>query len=169
MRYLPRILLFSYLFLLLWLILFKLSFDFSRFVTYSFSNTNLVPFSTFSLNNPTILRETMYNLIVFVPLGVLLPVNYKQVSFWKKLVFIFLLSLSAEMIQFFFHIGVADVTDLITNTTGGLLGLLSYQGMNRFLGTKKLDRLVVILGFVLLLFLVTFFLLMTLTRRLQLQ
>ena len=123
MRYVSKFLLGIYLFFLLWLILFKLSFNLPQFLTYSYSNVNLVPFSTFSFENTTVLRETTYNLIVFFPFGVLLNVNFKRLSFSKKLGIIFLVSFLAELIQFLFGIGVADITDVITNTTGGLIGL----------------------------------------------
>ncbi|WP_208914011.1 VanZ family protein, partial [Enterococcus faecium] len=126
MRYVSKFLLGIYLFFLLWLILFKLSFNLPQFLTYSYSNVNLVPFSTFSFENTTVLRETTYNLIVFFPFGVLLNVNFKRLSFSKKLGIIFLVSFLAELIQFLFGIGVADITDLITNTTGGLIGLWAY-------------------------------------------
>lgn len=59
-----QILLGIYLFFLLWLILFKLSFNLPQFLTYSYSNVNLVPFLLF-FENTTVLRETTYNLIVF--------------------------------------------------------------------------------------------------------
>ena len=83
MRYVSKFLLGIYLFFLLWLILFKLSFNLPQFLTYSYSNVNLVPFSTFSFENTTVLRETTYNLIVFFPFGVLLNVNFKRLSFLK--------------------------------------------------------------------------------------
>ncbi|HBL6340815.1 TPA: VanZ family protein [Enterococcus faecium] len=167
MRYVSKFLLGIYLFLLLWLILFKLSFNLPQFLTYSYSNVNLVPFSTFSFENTTVLRETTYNLIVFFPFGVLLNVNFKRLSFSKKLGIIFLVSFLAELIQFLFGIGVADITDLITNTTGGLIGLWAYQLLNKHLSTNKLDRLAIILGYILFLFLIVAFLFLTRTVRLQ--
>ena len=167
MRYVSKFLLGSYLVYLLWLILFKLSFNLPQFLTYSYSNVNLVPFSTFSFENTTVLRETTYNLIVFFPFGVLLNVNFKRLSFSKKLGIIFLVSFLAELIQFLFGIGVADITDLITNTTGGLIGLWAYQLLNKHLSTNKLDRLAIILGYILFLFLIVAFLFLTRTVRLQ--
>ena len=167
MRYVSKFFLGIYLFFLLWLILFKLSFNLPQFLTYSYSNVNLVPFSTFSFENTTVLRETTYNLIVFFPFGVLLNVNFKRLSFSKKLGIIFLVSFLAELIQFLFGIGVADITDLITNTTGGLIGLWAYQLLNKHLSTNKLDRLAIILGYILFLFLIVAFLFLTRTVRLQ--
>ena len=167
MRYVSKFLLGIYLFFLLWLILFKLSFNLPQFLTYSYSNVNLVPFSTFSFENTTVLRETTDNLIVFFPFGVLLNVNFKRLSFSKKLGIIFLVSFLAELIQFLFGIGVADITDLITNTTGGLIGLWAYQLLNKHLSTNKLDRLAIILGYILFLFLIVAFLFLTRTVRLQ--
>jgi len=103
----------------------------------------------------------------FFPFGVLLNVNFKGLSFSKKLGIIFLVSFFAEFIQFLFGIGVADITDVITNTTGGLIGLWFYQLLNKHISTNKLDRLAVILGYVLLLFLIVAFLFLTRTIRLR--
>ena len=69
MRYVSKFLLGIYLFFLLWLILFKLSFNLPQFLTYSYSNVNLVPFSTFLLKIRRFCAETTYNLIVFFLLG----------------------------------------------------------------------------------------------------
>ncbi len=97
----------------------------------------------------------------------LLNVNFKRLSFSKKLGIIFLVSFLAELIQFLFGIGVADITDVITNTTGGLIGLWAYQLLNKHLSTNKLDRLAIILGYILFLFLIVAFLFLTRTVRLQ--
>lgn len=167
MRYVSKFLLGIYLFFLLWLILFKLSFNLPQFLTYSYSNVNLVPFSTFSFENTTVLRETTYNLIVFFSFWGAFECQFQETFFSKKLGIIFLVSFLAELIQFLFGIGVADITDLITNTTGGLIGLWAYQLLNKHLSTNKLDRLAIILGYILFLFLIVAFLFLTRTVRLQ--
>lgn len=61
------------------------------------------------------------------------------------------LSLVVEAVQFVFAIGVADITDIIANTLGGVIGLKLYKGISRRMDDKKLDHLVMFVGILLLL------------------
>lgn len=90
------------------------------------------------------------NFVVFIPFGLLLSVDFKRTGFWQKLSFIFALSLAVEILQFVFAIGVTDVTDIITNTLGGLFGLVLYSLGKKYIDAKKIDRLIVITVAVLL-------------------
>jgi glycopeptide antibiotics resistance protein len=139
---LAKILFAVYLLLLLWLILFKFSFA-SYILDDQTRSLNLIPFAGFSRDH---LREMIYNLVVFVPFGLLLGVNLKRASFWRRLALIFFFSLAVEMIQFVFAIGVTDITDVITNTSGGFLGLMLYAVSNRYVDKEKLDRFIVVVG-----------------------
>jgi glycopeptide antibiotics resistance protein len=79
-----------------------------------------------------------------------LSVNFKNTGFWRKLASILVFSLAAETAQFVFAIGASDITDLITNTFGGALGLLLYDLCNKHVNTKKLDRSIDLIGTILL-------------------
>ncbi|WP_275351543.1 VanZ family protein, partial [Enterococcus faecium] len=68
-------------------------------------------------------REMIDNVIIFIPFGLLLNVNFKEIGFLPKFAFVLVLSLTFEIIQFIFAIGATDITDVITNTVGGFLGL----------------------------------------------
>ena len=147
MKLLARTLFALYLFILLWLVLFKFSLDLSSVVDYQTRSLNLIPFADVSRHN---VRETVYNFVVFIPFGLLLRVNLKRATFWRRLAVIFLFSLAVETIQFVFAIGVTDITDVITNTFGGLLGLMLYEISNRYVDTEKLDRFIVVASTILL-------------------
>ena len=69
---------------------------------------------------------------------------------WQRLAIIFTFSLAVEVIQYVFAIGVTDITDVITNTSGGLLGLMLYAVSNRYVDAEKLDRFIVVAGTILL-------------------
>jgi len=129
-----------YLLLLLWLILFKLSVDFSGVLGHPLRSLNLIPFADYSRANS---REMIDNLLAFIPLGVLLGLNLKRTGFWRKLSYLGLLSLVAEATQFGLAIGVSDITDVILNTLGGAVGLLLYGLGRRYVHTEKLDRSIV--------------------------
>lgn len=100
--------------------------------------------------------EILYNCLFFIPFGLLLQVNFKNVGFLPKLASILVFSLTAEVMQFIFAIGATDITDLITNTLGGFLGLTFYGLGNTYMSDKKLDRVIISLG---TLFLIVFILL----------
>ena len=146
MKSLSKILLAFYLLLLLWLVLLKYSSDFHLLLGNTRS-LNLIPFADYSRDN---LRDVMVNFVGFIPFGLLLSVNLKQTSFWRKLAFVFIFSLGLELIQFILAIGVMDVTDVVTNTSGGLLGLVLYDLSNKHVHHEKLDRSIALAGTILL-------------------
>ena len=147
MKSLAKALLAMYLLILVWLVLFKFTLDLSPILDYQTRSLNLIPFAGLSRNN---LRETIYNFVVFIPFGLLLSVNLKRANFWRRLAIILGFSLAAEITQFVFAIGITDITDVITNTAGGFLGLILYDLLNTVVDTKKLDRSIVIAGTILL-------------------
>ena len=147
MKILSKILLVAYILTLLWLVLFKFSFDLPGVLDYQQRSLNLVPFVDYFRGN---VRETIDNFVVFVPFGLLLGVTYKQISLKRKLASIFVFSLVVEAAQYALAIGTTDVTDIITNTLGGLFGLALYDLAKRYASGKWLDRIIVVIGSVLL-------------------
>ena len=89
------------------------------------------------------------NIIVFIPLGLLLSVNLKRTNFWRKLAYVALFSVALEAIQFVLAIGITDITDVITNTFGGFIGMIIYGLSNKSVDEKKLDWFVVVVGTIL--------------------
>ncbi len=141
-----------YLVILIWLILFKLNFNISKVFQYPHRSLNLIPFAAPSIINGKInYSEMIFNIIFFIPFGLLLDVNFKKIPFLLKLGFIFFFSLSAEIIQFIFAIGATDITDVITNTLGGFFGLKLYSVSNKLLPNEKLDGIIFSIGTILLL------------------
>lgn len=66
--------------------------------------------------------DTALNVLLFLPLGVLLPLLYAEFENAKKtLLAACILSFSIECIQMF-GLGITDVNDLLTNTAGTMLG-----------------------------------------------
>ncbi|MFQ3545568.1 glycopeptide resistance protein VanZ-A [Halobacillus rhizosphaerae] len=154
-RLFSRGLLALYLVLLIWLILFKLQYNILSVFHYQHRSLNWVPFADHSIESGNY-REMVDNIIIFIPLGLLLNVNFKEVRFFPKLAFIMALSLTFEFIQLIFAIGATDITDIITNTFGGFLGLKLYDVSNKYLSNKKLDRIIIFAGILLLVIMLYF-------------
>lgn len=75
--------------------------------------------------------DMVQNVLVFLPLGILLPLVGRVRSIWRVLLFGFLLSLSMEAIQLLNavtgHGGhIADINDLVANTIGAPIGYCLY-------------------------------------------
>ena len=118
-----------YLIALFWILLFKLGVRFSYMGTRS---VNLIPFSEPLISNGKIdVGEIILNVVIFVPLGIYAGVLFKRWTFGKKLFFFFLISLMFEGLQFILRVGAFDITDIITNTLGGLIGLMIFEAIEK--------------------------------------
>lgn len=78
------------------------------------------------------LRNTLGNIVLFLPLGILLPLTFARFRSLKRVMAIaFCLSLSIETIQFFSRfIGsprAVDIDDVLLNTLGACLGFVVYR------------------------------------------
>lgn len=146
---LAKILFCAYLVALVWILLFKFSLSISAILDSMNPirrSINLVPFQESSIINGTIdIKEILFNALIFLPFGGLMGIVVKT-SFWKQLAWIFMFSLIIEGLQFILAIGATDITDLLMNTVGGLLGLLIYYGLARLIPVEKLDRNLTIVG-----------------------
>jgi glycopeptide antibiotics resistance protein len=144
-KILSKTLLVLYILTLLWLVLFKFSFDpLSVLFNYQTSSLNLIPFADTSRS------EMISNFVVFIPFGLLLSATFKKPTFWLKFTYVLVFSLAVEMIQYIFAIGVTDVTDVIMNSLGGLLGLLLYNFGSKYMNLQRQDQFIVIAGMILL-------------------
>lgn len=113
-----------YLFLLTWLVLFKFSVSMKEISQISMRNINLIPFKeSVIVNGKLQVREIIYNILVFVPLGVYVQIFKPNWAFYKKILPGLVLSFIYETVQFVFMIGASDITDIIGNTLGGIVGI----------------------------------------------
>jgi glycopeptide antibiotics resistance protein len=154
-KILSRGLLALYLGVLIWLVLFKLQYNILSVFNYHHRSLNLNPFTfPLKLNGSINFGELIDNVIIFIPFGVLLNVNFKKVRFLPKFALILVFSITCELIQFIFAIGATDITDVITNTVGGFIGLELYSLINKYINNKKLDRVIIFVGTLLLILLI---------------
>lgn len=88
---------------------------------------NLVPFIDVSMRRGDFFRQVVLNVIMTMPFGFLFPLTQKgAVKIGKTVLFCFLMSLGIELLQPFFNRS-SDITDLITNVAGGILGYVFYM------------------------------------------
>ena len=70
-----------------------------------------------------LLAENIMNVVVFVPVGLLFGIAFKQMTWWKALMIGCSISVTIESLQFFFLRGFSEVDDVLHNMVGCLIGL----------------------------------------------
>ena len=135
-----------YLALLIWIILFKLEFSISVLKTNR--SINLIPFYYENeIGMRFHLKEVLENAVIFIPLGIYLCMLKHDFSVKVKFIFILMTSLILEISQYILAVGRTDVTDLITNTCGGMAGVgLYWLSVKVFRNKKRLDFIITVLA-----------------------
>lgn len=101
---------------------------------------NIVPFKfmmeTYEMGYRAMISQVISNMIMFVPIGLLLPIVFKKCREFKfTALYVFLFTFSIEFIQYF--IGRScDVDDIIMNFLGGVVGYGIYIVFRRFIEVK---------------------------------
>lgn len=108
-----------YGFALIWLVLFKLQFSIDQIDRVRV--INMIPL------NESVFSEVKNNIWIFVPLGIYICMLKRKWTFMKGLIAIFGVTLTFEMIQFVLAIGRSDITDILANTLGGIIGIGIYE------------------------------------------
>lgn len=124
-----------YILFLVWLILFKFQTHFRELE--HIRNINLIPFSASMIVNGKInLREIIYNVFVFIPMGIYINLFKPKWSFIQKATLCLGISLLFEILQFVLAIGASDITDIIGNTLGGIIGIGIYGLLKKIFKDK---------------------------------
>jgi len=77
------------------------------------------------------------NIVIFIPLGIYLSLFKNDKRVITNLLFIFIVSLSVEIIQWLLGIGTSDIDDIFLNCLGGWIGILGYRFLLFILRDEK--------------------------------
>ena len=144
-------LLIFYLVALTWIILFK--FQFSIADLPHLRNINLIPFGNSVIVNGTIdFSEIIQNLLAFVPYGLFIHILWEEKPLLKQFLPIICTSFLFEIVQYIFAIGGTDITDIITNSLGGFLGIVIAIAISKILNKNwiKVINVISLIGAILL-------------------
>ena len=121
----------------LWIAIFKcniyrqFSTSLEETIYFSFKERFMMQFSkTVEESNGLILL--LLNIVLFMPLGIYLPLLNKKLNFIKTLLIGLGCSFLIETIQLFLGIGSFEYIDLICNTIGCILGYQIYKSLRPF-------------------------------------
>ncbi|HHV60660.1 MAG TPA: VanZ family protein [Clostridiaceae bacterium] len=125
-KFVVNTLMYIYISLVLFVTLMPIVVSLPFIFNHPYHSVNLIPFDDYFSGRGDAVRQIILNVIMMMPFGFLLPLVKKQnllsCLFWTSL-----FSLGIELTQPLINgFRAADITDLITNVTGGLLGYLLY-------------------------------------------
>lgn len=100
-----------------------------------FKNVNLIPFS-----HDIDVVVYIYNVLMFIPLGILLPLIWERMRNCKSIAFVSLLSSFLIEISQLVNNRVTDIDDLILNTIGGIIGYLIFKLLVKKSNIKFLNK-----------------------------
>ena len=141
---LTKVIFLFYLIFLTWVILLKMDITdiLYRMQYTSYRSVNLIPFAGTAVYDGHLdYLEIGLNVCIFLPYGLYLRVIHPKESRFHDFVQIVLTSLLFEILQFIFSIGVADITDLLANSLGGLFGILLFQQLKTIWKNKFITLL----------------------------
>lgn len=126
--WLSHSLMYWYICIVLYLTLMPIAASLPFIFSHAYTAMNMIPFIDVIKERGDFIRQIVFNISMTVPFGFLLPMlDRKYERLWKVVGCTFLLSLAIEMTQPLLNPArSADITDLITNTFGGLLGYAFY-------------------------------------------
>ena len=83
----------------------------------------------------TMIPETVMNVVVFIPIGLMMGLVFKGANWWKILMAGAGMSVSIELLQLLFKKGCCETDDVIHNTMGCAMGFGLYR-LAGFIATK---------------------------------
>ncbi len=121
-KLLVKTLMYAYLSLVLYFTMMPVVVSIPFVLDHPYKPMNMTPFIDVSLGRGDFFRQVVLNVIMTLPFGFLFPLTGDKRAKCSATVFsCFLMSLGIELLQPFFDRS-SDITDLITNVTGGALG-----------------------------------------------
>ena len=124
-----------YFILLVWLVLFKLSTSIDDIP--HMRGINLIPFH-YDEKTDFHLKEVLYNVIIFIPAGFYFTAFFEKRRKWYAVAVTALVSILFECLQWVFYLGATDITDVMTNTLGGLLGMFLFVIMGKLFPKRRM-------------------------------
>jgi glycopeptide antibiotics resistance protein len=117
-------LMYLYLSLVLYFTLMPIITSIPFVLNHPYTPMNLVPFIDVFMGRGDFLSQVVLNIIMTMPFGFLFPLTQNRTAqFGKTVFFCFLMSLGIEILQPLIDgFRSSDVTDIITNVIGGMLG-----------------------------------------------
>lgn len=89
-------------------------------------------------HSKALMRQILYNMLAFVPWGILIPLCFENVRcFWKVAGSAVMVSMFIEITQFVGQCGLCELDDVVHNSVGSMIGYGIYRGISCFLSATR--------------------------------
>lgn len=106
----------------------------------SFQSVSLIPFRTItdylSYGGFLSFINVLGNIVLFIPLGIYLMFFNHNKSICLNTLWVVLISMAVEILQYVFRVGATDIDDIILNGLGGFLGIVIYKILHKIFKDK---------------------------------
>ena len=121
--------------------------NYTRYLNYTMEERiiNAFHFGKFNLHAAL---DILTNIIIFMPMGLLLPTLIKKHNIFITILIGFLVSLLFESFQYFTLFGTCDFFDIVFNTLGTIFGVAIYYVLINVIPSNKLNYVINIVGIV---------------------
>lgn len=110
---------------------------------------NIIPFKETvnilrdGINNNRIIKGIILNVIYFIPLGFLLPLLFKKINSFLKIILISTITSSLiEIIQLFTIFSVSNIDDVIFNIIGSAIGLICFKLFEKIVKKLNIEQVI---------------------------
>ncbi len=110
---------------------------------------NIIPFKETvnilrdGIHNNRIIKGIILNVIYFIPLGFLLPLLFKKINNFLKIILISTITSSLiEIIQLFTIFSVSNIDDVIFNIIGSAIGLICFKLFEKIVKKLNIEQVV---------------------------
>lgn len=79
----------------------------------------------------------LLNLTAFIPMGFFICCFTRGNNKYKNISFVVLIPIVIEILQYIFATGALDINDIILNTVSGLIGVIIFAIIKKFIKNKK--------------------------------
>ncbi|MDD6039397.1 MAG: VanZ family protein [bacterium] len=118
---------------------------------HGFRSVNLIPFRLIadflfgdSKSQAFAVNNIVGNIVLFIPFGIYLTLFNPNKRIRVNTGIVAIASITVEILQYLFQVGVMDMDDVILNTLGGLIGIVIFKIMYRFLKDKTKNVIAVL-------------------------
>lgn len=94
---------------------------------------NLIPFhfimDAIKTGNEEFFRTGWMNILLFIPGGMWLSYSVKnptKIKYVLQVIFLILVSITIEIVQWYYQLGTVETDDVICNTLGAIIGVTSF-------------------------------------------
>ncbi|CEK29703.1 conjugative transposon antibiotic resistance protein [[Clostridium] sordellii] len=110
---------------------------------------NIIPFKETvnilrdGIHNNRIIKGIILNVIYFIPLGFLLPLLFKKINSFLKIILISTITSSLiEIIQLFTIFSVSNIDDVIFNIIGSAIGLICFKLFEKIVKKLNIEQVI---------------------------